>query len=37
MQIAFHTKNNLYKEYPEVVIELSSLLEKYKKQEYSNK
>ncbi|MDO6736283.1 hypothetical protein Q4548_00280 [Wenyingzhuangia sp. 2_MG-2023] len=30
-------KNNLYKEHPEVVAELSSLLEKYKKQEYSNK
>ena len=30
-------KNNLYKEHPEVVEELSSLLEKYKKQGYSNK
>ena len=30
-------KNNLYKEYPEVVTELSNLLKKYKKQSYSNK
>jgi arylsulfatase A-like enzyme len=30
-------KNNLYKEYPEIVKELDQLLAKYKKQGYSNK
>ncbi|MDO5968706.1 sulfatase-like hydrolase/transferase [Flavivirga aquimarina] len=30
-------KNNLYKDYPEVVKELEQLLKKYKKQGYSNK
>ena len=30
-------KNNLYSQYPEIVVELEQLLENYKSQGYSNK